>query len=108
MKKIQISLSAIALVLGLGFAMANNSHAKAANSNMTQSWFTYNGSGSVTDAANYTETSGDPECSGATNVCAIQATVGSGSKPVITSSLATEINNAVSSHNPSANVSLQD
>ena len=96
------------IVLGVGAAIAMKAPEKAHKAKFATSWFTYNGSGSVTDPANYTEVSGDPSCPGSTNMCSVQATVGSGSKPVLTNALKAEINNAISTGTPTADVHLQD
>jgi len=96
------------IVLGVGAAIAMKAPEKNNKKPLATSWFTYSGSGSITDPANYTEVSGTPDCPGTTSMCSIQATVGSGSKPDITPALQTEINNAVSHQQPSANVLLQD
>ncbi|WP_428331595.1 hypothetical protein [Mucilaginibacter sp.] len=108
MKKMNFSLAFVALFLGIGLAFISSSPVKAKSNSLTLSWFQYNGSGSPTDAANYTEITGSPDCSGTTNICSIQATVGTNAKPVITPSLSTEINNALHNHADSANVELQD
>jgi len=108
MKKLNLSLSFVAVLLGVAFAFVNAFPAKAGNNRPLVSWFAYNGSGSVTDPANYTEISGDPSCTGTISMCAIEATVGTGSKPVITTGLQTEINNDLTHHSGSAHVSLQD
>ena len=108
MKKFQITLSLFAILLGAGFAF-NSSRVTGSSHHprLTESWFTYNGSGSVTSPLNYTEVSGNPECPGTVNMCAIQAVVESGSQPDITTSLKTEIDNDLANQTPSANVELQ-
>ncbi|MCR8560427.1 hypothetical protein KXD93_22425 [Mucilaginibacter sp. BJC16-A38] len=107
MKNLKISLSVFALALGLGFAFMGSNPAKAANNRPTISWFTYNG-GNVDAPSSYTQVS-SPSCpTGTANLCAIQATVGTGSKPVITDDLASEINDDLASHTPSANVDLRN
>lgn len=108
MKKFRLSLAFIAAVAGTGLAFLHSAPAKADAGRPTLSWFTYNGSGSPTDAANYTEVSGDPECPGTTDVCAIHATVGAGSKPVMTTALQNDINTALTTHHAQSDVTLLD
>jgi hypothetical protein len=108
MKKMNLSLSLVAVFLGIGLALTHSAPVKAAKAGVAVSWFTYNGAGSVTDPANYTQVSGTPDCPGTTIMCAIQATVGTGSKPVITSSLSSEINFDLAHQTDSGNVSLRD
>jgi hypothetical protein len=110
MKKLKLSLSMFALLAGMGLAFTSASHAKTHATKFSTSWFTYSGTGSITDAANYTEVTGEPTCpSGSSSVCRIQATVGSGSKPVITTSLSNEITVDVNTtHTGSTNVALRD
>ena len=83
-------------------------HKSKIKAKFTTSWFTYNGSGSITDPANYTEVSGTPDCPGTASMCSVQATVGSDSKPVINQALQSEINTAVTNHTASTNVLLQN
>jgi hypothetical protein len=107
--KVMAIVAMFTIVLGVGIAMASTHEtAKINKAHFATSWFAYDGSGSITDPLNYVEVSGTPDCPGTTSVCSIQATVGSNSKPVITSALQTEINNAVNNHSPSSNVLLQD
>jgi len=108
MKKFKISISLFALFLGAGLAFSGSNIVKANGRHVSPEWFAYNGSGSVTDAANYTEVGTEPDCPGFTSMCAIQAQVGTGNKPVITTSLRSEINTAIANHDPSGNVVLQD
>jgi len=106
--KVMAVAAMFTVLLGVGAAIAMKAPEKTSKAAFTTSWFTYDGSGSITDPANYVEVSGTPNCPGTTSMCSIQATVGSNSKPVITPALQTEINNAVNNHQPSADVLLQD
>ncbi|WP_345949030.1 hypothetical protein ABDD95_19470 [Mucilaginibacter sp. PAMB04274] len=107
--KIAVSIALLFFVLlGAGTMMAMKAPTEKKAAKFATSWFTYDGSGSITDPLNYVQVSGTPDCPGTTSMCSIQATVGSNSKPVITSALQTEINNAVNNHSPSSNVLLQD
>jgi hypothetical protein len=107
MKKMQLSLSLFAMLVGLGLSFSSFKAAPAKAAKFSTSWFIYNG-GPNSDPASYTEVSGTPSCPGNTALCAIQATVGTGSKPVITTSLQNEINFDLSHGTDSGNVSLQD
>ncbi len=106
MKKFQFTIPVLALLLGAGFAFSGAVSSKS-NKPLTPSWFAYNGSGPVTSPSSYTRVSGEPDCPGDLNMCAIQAQVGAGNQPVITTTLANEINTDLANHSPSADVVLQ-
>jgi len=78
---------------------------------MANSWFKYDGSGSITDPQNYNQVAALPNCpSPDVNICAIFANtqfIAGVARPIITPALQTEINNAFSSKIESANVRLQ-
>lgn len=106
--KLMAIVAMFVMMLGVGAAIAMKVPEKKSKAKFATSWFTYNGSGNVTDPANYTQVSGNPNCPGSTNMCSVQATVGTGSKPVLTDALKAEINNAIANGTPTANVHLQD
>lgn len=77
---------------------------------MANSWFKYNGSGSVNTATNYSSIS-MPSCLGDQRLCAINAEIqliNNVQRPIITGALQSEISVALSSHTPSANVGLEN
>lgn len=107
MKNLKLSLSVCAVALGLSFAFIGSNPVKAASSRPTTSWFQFNG-GDPDVASNYTQVT-TPSCpSGNIHLCAIQATVGTGSKPVLTDALKQEISDAIDQQTPSANVDLRN
>ena len=92
MKTIKLNLALIALVLGCTLAFAFKAPVKPVSNPFWQ----YDGSGSVTDHSNYFELPGGPMCHGNTNICAIEAPAQSGvspAEPVIDANLATRITN---------------
>jgi len=105
MKSFKINVAVIAVVLGISAAFSFK--APAQQSNFSQFWYSYTGSGDPTDPANYVKDSGVPSCSGTANVCAIFATDNSGS-PDITPALSNEINADLSSHHGSTDVKLRN
>jgi hypothetical protein len=107
MKKMNLSLSLVAILFGLGLSVSSIRPVKAHN-RATAVWFTYNGSGSVTDPANYTEVGLEPSCTGNTSVCGILANPDTNQKPEITPDLSSEITTTLASHSASANVTLLD
>lgn len=109
MKRFKLNFAALAVMLGLTAAVAFQSSAKkAVHHRPTTAWFTYNGSGSLTSPANYTFSEAEPDCEGSDEVCGLQAPKDASQKPVISPALSSEINNAASTHIPSANVTLRD
>lgn len=79
---------------------------------MSLSWFTFGGSGSVTDPLNYNAAGVTPTCNQGITICAIFADVqyiGTPSipRPYITGDLTAEIHAAVQNNQPSANVRLK-
>lgn len=78
---------------------------------MANSWFKYDGTGSITDPLNYNQVPTQPQCpSPNVDICAIFANtqfINGVARPIITPSLQTEINNAFSTKIESANVLLE-
>lgn len=78
---------------------------------MATSWFSYDGSGSITDPMNYNVLPGTPSCPAPkVNICAIFATIqfiNGIQRPIITGPLGTEINNAFATKIESTNVRLR-
>ena len=107
MKK--LSLSALALAIGLGAAFFSENPVQAGNHRPSVAWFSYNGSGDVNSASSYTELPGSPSCpTGTTELCAIHATVGTGSEPVMTDALKQEIQNAFDDQQSQPDVDLRN
>jgi len=91
MKRFKINLAVIAFSLAIVAAFAFKVPAK----HLTEPYWQYNGSGSVTDPASYTELPGDPSCGTTGNICAIMAPEDTNNpgEPLIDSGLSTRITN---------------
>jgi hypothetical protein len=68
--KIMAVAAMLTIVLGVGAAIAMKAPERKA---VTNPYWQYDGSGSVTSPSNYVELSGSPSCSGNANICAIEA-----------------------------------
>lgn len=79
---------------------------------MPSYWFTYDGSGSITDSANFDKVNNQPNCPGLNALCGIFATaqtVGGVIRPIISgTSLETEIPVAVNTSTPTLTVLLKN
>ncbi len=72
MKKVKISLLAVtAIVLGI-CSSAFTTASTASKSVLADEWFLYDGSGPVTDPANYSYSGAIPPCSAHTRYCAFK------------------------------------
>lgn len=79
---------------------------------MAFSWFLYNGVGSTTEATNYNQVGSTPLCNDGANICAVFAEVqllGNPQvpRPIITSTLSSDVITADTTNTPSANVRLK-
>jgi len=105
-KKFIIPMIAVAAISGAVLFSAFKANSGKATE---QLWFQYSGSGDPTQSENYVLSgSAAPDCGGDQQVCAIRALDNGFDQPEITSTLAAEINAAVSNNTPSANVGLRD
>ena len=104
MKKITIIFFALVAFVCTTGVLAFTPH----RAPLADAWFQYNGTGDYDDPNSYTQVGSPSGCTGVNKLCAIRDVVASGNKPQLSATMVTQIEQAVSSHQPIANkVSLK-